>query len=166
MVGEKWKLVFRRQCTRVLGTRGVSASMHSARRHVLSCSPVSAQSINVLRLSILFPLVLFCTQYTTCHCHHTISTFGSPALVAIAHSRSRARARAHDSHKPTLCFDHVTPPGRTDCRLPWGYTAQLLIALPISARARSRSTSPAAGLQRNTCPIINSHDPPITEDSL
>lgn len=42
------------------------------------------------------------------------------------------------------------------------HTTQLLIALPISARARSRSTPPARLCShRNTCPIINSHDPPI-----
>lgn len=45
--------------------------------------------------------------------------------------------------------------------LPRDNAAQLLIALPISARARSRSTSPAAGLQTNACPIINCHDPLI-----
>lgn len=67
--------------------------------------------------------------------------------------------------EPALCFDHVTPPRSKDARWivgsPPGYAAQLLIALPISARARSRTTPPAAGLQTNACPIINCHDPLI-----
>ena len=88
----------------------------------------------------------------------------SPALVAAAPSLFRARG----PQQLALCFDHVTPPGRLRIvGFPRDTRRSVLIALPISARARSRSTPPA-GLcsQRNTCPIINSHDLPIIGDLM
>lgn len=60
-----------------------------------------------------------------------------------------------------LITSHRQPGRARLSALPRDNAAQLLIALPISARARSRSTSPAAGLQTNACPIINCHDPLI-----
>lgn len=66
-------------------------------------------------------------------------------LVASTGASTSGRARPRDSYEAALCFDHVTPPGLTDFSASLGIPgALLLIALPISARARSRSTSPAA----------------------
>lgn len=125
---------------------GVSAS--TRRRHVLfgrGGHPVSAQSINVLRLSILFPSVF------------VLRPARHPTRAAASTSARRSPYGAR-----TLFWSRhtATQQGRI-VGSPPGYAAQLLIALPISARARSRTTPPAAGLQTNACPIINCHDPLI-----
>lgn len=83
----------------------------------------------------------------------------SPPFALVA----RPRVPVIPARRPhfVLITSHRQPGRARLSALPRDNAAQLLIALPISARARSRSTSPAAGLQTNACPIINCHDPLI-----
>ena len=161
--------------TQVLETRGGEGGgcQHRRirrRRHVLFAGPVSAQSINVppsfYFISVGFVFAL--GGNPTAPPPRTISTyaplrlFSRPLLVSF---RALARAFRSSSHF-VLITSHRQGVYGLSASLGI-HTTQLLIALPISARARSRSTPPA-GLcsQRNTCPIINSHDPPIIGDLM
>lgn len=151
-------------------TRGVSIDASSTRfvRKRGGGLPVSAQSINVLRLSILFPSVFVLRP--ACHPTRAASASALPLRCPRPPSPSppfalvaRPRVPVIPVRSPyfVLITSHRQPGRARLSALPRDNAAQLLIALPISARARSRSTSPAAGLQTNACPIINCHDPLI-----
>lgn len=147
-------------------TRGVSIDASSTRFVRKGGLPVSAQSINVLRLSILFPSVFVLRPA----CHPTRAASASalslrcpppPPLPFALVARPRVPVIPVRSPHFVLITSHRQPGRARLSALPRDNAAQLLIALPISARARSRTTSPAAGLQTNACPIINCHDPLI-----
>lgn len=93
--------------TRGGARRGCQHRRIRRRRHVLFASPVSAQSINVPspRLSILFPLVLFCARWRAPAAHY-LSTSASlrllsrPLLVSFAHAvRSSSHFVLITSHR-------------------------------------------------------------------
>lgn len=138
-------------------TRGVSIDASSTRFVRKGGSPCRLSQLTCSVFLFYFRRFLFCARHATPHVPPPPPTCPS-ALAA----RPRVPVIPVRSPHFVLITSHRQPGRARLSALPRDNAAQLLIALPISARARSRSTSPAAGLQQtNACPIINCHDPLI-----